>query len=140
MRISDWSSDVCSSDLPSRPTRRTFTVPMLQVPSGSTVKPAASHASRGSPTRISSMVTPMALDPTFVPVTGPASGGRLDQVVDVVVVGSGPNGLAAALTCVRAGRYVLVLAAADEIGGGTSTAALTLPGLDRKSTSLNSRH
>src|SRR3546814_16578826 len=103
---------------PSRPTRRTFTVPMRQVPSGSTVKPAASHASRGSPTRISSMVTPMALDPTFVPVTGPASGGRLDQVVAVVVVGSGPKGPAAALPCARAGRTVLGLGAPAAHGGG----------------------
>src|SRR3546814_14644595 len=100
---------------PSRPTRRTFTVPMRQVPSGSTVKPAASHASRGSPTRISSMVTPMALAPTFVPVTGPASGGRLDTVVDVVAVGSRTNGVAAALHVALAGGSPTVLEPADEI-------------------------
>ncbi len=47
---------------------------------------------------------------------------------DAVVVGSGPNGLAAAIVMARVGRSVLVLEAEDSIGGGTRSAQLTLPG------------
>jgi phytoene dehydrogenase-like protein len=49
-------------------------------------------------------------------------------VADAIVVGAGPNGLAAAIELARNGRSVHLIERAPEVGGGTRTAEVTLPG------------
>jgi phytoene dehydrogenase-like protein len=51
-----------------------------------------------------------------------------ESTYDAVVVGSGPNGLAAAIVMQQAGLSVLLLEGKNELGGGLRTAELTLPG------------
>jgi len=54
--------------------------------------------------------------------------GALNVSYDAVVVGSGPNGLAAAIRLAQEGLSVLVAEANDTIGGGARSAQVTLPG------------
>jgi phytoene dehydrogenase-like protein len=48
--------------------------------------------------------------------------------LDAVIIGSGPNGLAAAIEIARTGHSVSLLESRETIGGGSRTAELTLPG------------
>jgi len=52
----------------------------------------------------------------------------MQNAYDAIVVGSGPNGLCAAIELARAGRSVLVREGADTVGGSCRSAGLTLPG------------
>lgn len=47
---------------------------------------------------------------------------------DAVIIGSGPNGLAAAIRLAQAGKKTLVIEGGETVGGGTRTSELTLPG------------
>ena len=51
---------------------------------------------------------------------------RYTNSYDVVIVGSGPNGLSAGIYLARKGLKVLIIEAAEQVGGGTRTAELTL--------------
>ncbi|HEX8089211.1 MAG TPA: NAD(P)/FAD-dependent oxidoreductase [Blastocatellia bacterium] len=50
------------------------------------------------------------------------------ETYDAVIVGAGPNGLSAAIELARAGLSVCVIEAKETVGGGTRSAALTMPG------------
>lgn len=52
----------------------------------------------------------------------------MSKTYDAIVVGAGPNGLAAAIELARRGKRVCIYEANETIGGGARSAALTLPG------------
>src|ERR1700723_915497 len=60
---------------------------------------------------------------------GPGTGSRSASVNTAVVVGGGPNGLAAAIALAAGGVSVTVLEAADEVGGGARSSEAIVPGL-----------
>ena len=52
----------------------------------------------------------------------------MEESYDIVIIGSGPNGLSAGIYLAQKGLKVLIIEAAETVGGGTRTAELTLPG------------
>ena len=53
---------------------------------------------------------------------------KSNTTYDAIVIGSGPNGLAAAIAIQQKGLSVLLIEGKGEIGGGLRSAELTLPG------------
>src|SRR5699024_12001506 len=52
----------------------------------------------------------------------------MEKNYDCVIIGSGPNGLSAGIALAQKELSVLIIEAADSVGGGTRTDELTLPG------------
>jgi phytoene dehydrogenase-like protein len=52
----------------------------------------------------------------------------MSEQTDAIVVGSGPNGLSAAIVLAKAGLSVLLVEGAPNLGGSVRSANLTLPG------------
>src|SRR3977135_4390147 len=88
-------------------------------------RPTAATPSRSKPPRRAPSSI-LAERPQIFP--SPSGGGQGGGRVDAIVVGAGPNGLAAAIVLAAAAKSVRVLEAEAIIGGGTRSEALTLPG------------